>query len=135
MNRQKLTRPSLKITRQTDQGQPTRFIIEVWSPFVSAYQPANSVEDGLARVAELADLICRMWLQRHPKRDVLVDVPDTAATDGMRWAEFRINATTFKSYDTRYDDRPGWARAAGMTQAAATTCTRVGYIPPPANAL
>ena len=89
----------------------------------------------MARVAELADLICRMWLQRHPKRDVLVDVPDAAATDGTRWAEFRINATTFESYDTRYDDRPGWARAAGMTQAAATTCTRVGYIPPPANAL
>ena len=134
MNRQRLSRPSLRITRQADQDRPTRFIVEVWNPFVSAYQPVSSVENGLARVGALANLICRMWLQRHPKRDVLVDVPDPRATEGTRWAEFRINASTFKSYDTRYDDRPGWARAAGMTQAAATTCTRVGYIPPPANA-
>ena len=33
----------------------------------------------------------------------------------------------YKSYDTRYDDRPGWARVAGVTQATAMTCTKVGY--------
>jgi len=99
----------------------------VWNPFASAYQPANSAEDGLARIGQLADLICRMWLQRHPKRDILVDIPDAAAADGEQWAEFRINATTIRSYDTRFDARPGWARAVGMTQAAATTCARVGY--------
>ena len=99
----------------------------MWNPFAGAYQPADSAEDGLARLGELADLICRMWLQRHPKRDVLIDIPDAAASDGERWAEFRINATTFRSYDTRNDARPGWARAAGMTQAATTTCARVGY--------
>lgn len=135
MNRHPLSRPSLKITRQADENGATHFIVEVWNPFVSAYQLVGSVEDGLARVGQLANLICRMWLQRHPKRDVLVDVPDAAAADGKRWAEFRINATTFRSYDTRYDDQPAWAKAAGMTQAAATTCTRVGCTPPTTNAL
>jgi hypothetical protein len=117
----------LKITRQIDRRQGSHFIVEVWNPFVSAYQVANTVEDGLRRVSELADLICQMWLQRHPKRSVLVDVPDATATEEMRWAEFRINATTTRSYDTRYDARPTWATAANVTQAAATTCTKVGY--------
>jgi hypothetical protein len=134
MNRPRLSRPSLKITRQAEENRPTYFIVEVWNPFVSAYQPANSVKDGLVRVGELANLISRMWVQRHSKREVLVDVPDAPAADGQPWAEFRINASTFKSYDTRYDDRPAWARSAGMTQAATTTCARVGYALPPFNA-
>jgi len=134
MNRQKLSRPSLKITRQGDQNRATVFIVEVWNPFVSTYQPVNSVKDGVARVDELANLICRMWEQRHPKREALVDVPDPPATVGQRWAELRINASTSKSYDTRYDDRPAWARAGGMTRAIAATCTRVGYALPPSNA-
>jgi len=127
MNRHRLSRPSLKITRQVDQRRDSHLVIEVWNPFVGAYQGAGSVEDGLVRVDELASLICRMWLQGHPKRDVLVDVPDGAATEGVRWAEFRINSTTIKSYDTRYYARSEWARAAGMKQAAAITCTRIGY--------
>ena len=131
MIKRRLSRPSLKITRHADHGRPSRFIFEVWNPFVSAYQAVGSVEDGVRRVGELADLISRMWLQRHPKQDSLVDVPDASAPDGNRWAEFRINATTFKSYDTRHDDRPGWARVAGMTQAAAMTCAKVGYALPP----
>ena len=142
-NRRQLCRPSLKITRQGDQKHATVFIVEVWNPFVSTYQRVNSVEDGMARVDELANLICRMWEQRHPKRDALVDVPDPPVTVGQRWAEFRINASTSKSYDTRCDDRPAWARAGGMTQAVAATCNLVGYAlrlpshrePPLANGL
>jgi len=126
MNRRRLNRTSLKITRQADQEPASHFIVEVWNPFASTYQVAASVEDGLRRVGELSDLISRMWLQRHPKRDVLVDVPDAAAINGQRWAEFRVNASTFRSYDTRYDDRRDWTKAAGMAQAAALTCTRVG---------
>jgi hypothetical protein len=68
-----------------------------------------------------------MWVERHPKRDVLKDVPSTAEIGG-RWAELRINGTTFRSYDTRSDDRPTWARAAGMKQAATAICTKVGYV-------
>jgi hypothetical protein len=135
MNRVQPGRPSLKITREVDHRWDSHFIVEVWNPFVSAYQAASSVESGLTRVGELADLIGRMWLQRHPKRAVLVDTPDAAATDGTKtWAELRINATTFRSYDTRYDARPAWAWAASISQAAATTCTRVGYALPPPNA-
>ena len=126
MNRRRLSRPSLRITRYSDQKRTSQFVVEVWNPFASVYQPATSVEDGLARVRQLADLICRMWLQRHPTRDALVDIPDAGEAEGKRWAEFRINATTFKSYDTRYDDRPAWARAPGIAQAVAATCTRVG---------
>jgi hypothetical protein len=130
MNRRRLSRPSLRITRYSDQKRASHFVFEVWNPFASVYQPARSVEDGLARVRQLADLICRMWVQRHPTRDALVDIPDAGETDGKRWAEFRINATTFQSYDTRYDDRPVWVRAAGITQALVATCTRVGCAPP-----
>ena len=130
MNRRRLCRPSLKITRYPDQRRTSHFSVEVWNPFIGAYQPVDTVEDGLTRVGELADLIGRMWLQRHPKRDVLADVPDGVKKDGDHWAELRINATTFRSYDTRYDDRPTWARAIGMEQAAATICAKVGYALP-----
>jgi hypothetical protein len=80
------------------------------------------------RVDNLANLIGRMWVERHPKRDALQDVPNAAEIDGRRWAELRINATTFRSYDTRSDDRPAWARATGMKHAAATICIKVGYV-------
>ena len=91
----------------------------------------NSVEDGLRRVNELADLIWQMTLQRHPKQDALKDVP-AAATDGTdsdQWAEFRINATKYRSYDTRRSGRPSWTRTTGITQAAARTCDWIGYEP------
>ena len=80
--------------------------------------------------SELAGLIGQMWLQRHPKQNVLADVPDVASTDGIQWAEFRISATTHRSYETRRFDRPGWMRATGLTQAAETTCAKVGYALP-----
>jgi hypothetical protein len=128
MNRRGLCRPSLKITRSGDQTEANRFRIVIWNPFLHEYQPVNSVEEGVVRVADLANLIGRMWVERHPKRDALEDVPNAAEIDGTRWAELRINATTFRSYDTRSDDRPVWAKATGMKQAATTICTRVGYL-------
>jgi hypothetical protein len=126
MNRPRLCRPSLKITRHTDGTRASHFTFEVWNPFVGTYQAVNSIEDGVVRVGELANLICMMWLQRHPKRDALADVPEAVEIDGSHWAEVRINAATFKSYDTRYNERPVWARATGMRQAAAAICSRVG---------
>jgi hypothetical protein len=118
----------LKITRSGDQPERDRFCVEVWNPFAHEYQPVNSVDEGVTRVSDLAHLIGRMWLERHPKRDILMDVPVAAEIDGPRWAELRISATTFRSYDTRSDDRLVWARAAGMKQAAATICSKVGYV-------
>lgn len=129
MNRRGLCRPSLKITRSGDQAQATGFCVEVWNPFAHAYQPVNSVEDGVTRVGQLANLIGRMWLERHPKRAALMDVPVLAGSDGRRWAELRINGATFRSYDVRNNDRPGWVRAAGLDQAAATICAEVGCVP------
>ena len=128
MNRQRPRRPSLKITRHADQARANSFAFEVWSPFTRNYQAVESIEEGLRRVDELAGLICQMWIQRHPKQESLADAPDADGTETVQWAEFRINATTFRSYDTRRSDRPNWMRAAGMTQAAEATCDRVGYI-------
>jgi hypothetical protein len=128
MNRRGLCRPSLKIIRSSDQAKASSFRVEVWNPFRHEYQPVDSVEEGVARVGNLANLIGRMWLERHPKRDDLMDVPVAAEGNGRHWAELRINATTFRSYDTRSDDRPIWAKAADMKQAATMICIKVGYM-------
>ena len=128
MNRPGLCRPSLKITRSGGHAEANRFCVEVWNPFVHEYQPVDSVEKGVTRVGDLANLIGRMWLARHPKRDALMDVPVAEKIGELRWAELRINATAFRSYDTRSDDRPIWAKSAGMKQAAATICSKLGCV-------
>jgi hypothetical protein len=130
MEKRTLSRPSLKITRHANQQHAIRFTFEIWNPFVGAYQTVDSAEDGLMRMAELARLIARMWLRRHPKQALLTDAPDADPAGQDQWAEFRINSTTFRSYDTRYDGQIAWARAAGMAQAAATTFAHVGYVRP-----
>jgi hypothetical protein len=130
VNRQRLSRPALRITRHADQEGTNSFVFEVWSPFVGQYQLVESIDIGLQRIDELTRLICQMWLQRHPKQATLFDVPDPGQNDGVKWAEFRINATTFRSYDTRGFDRLGWMRAAGLAQAAKATCDKVGYALP-----
>jgi hypothetical protein len=48
-----------------------------------------------------------MRLQRHRKQDELADAPDTDSTDTAKWGEFRINASTYRTYDTRWHDRQG----------------------------
>jgi hypothetical protein len=129
LNRQRLSRPSLKITRRVDH-MAAAFRFEVWNPFTGLYQPVETVQQGLKRLGELAGLIGQMWLQRHPKQNDLTDAPDEVADDDVQWAEFRINPTTYRSYDTRRHDRPAWMRAVGMTQAVELTCARVGYALP-----
>jgi hypothetical protein len=128
MNRHGLCRPSLKITRTGDLTKAAPFRVEVWNPFLHEYQPVNSVEEGVRRLGELASLIGRMWRVRHPKWDALIDVPVAAEIDGRRWAELRISGTAFRSYDTRSDDRPAWAKATDMKRATTTICTKVGYV-------
>jgi hypothetical protein len=128
----RLSRPSLKITRHKHQASPNNFSFDVWNPFTGSYQPTVSIEDGLRRVDELARLIYQMWRQTHPKHRALSDVPDANMIDSIEWAEMRASATLYRTYDTRRFDRPTWARAAGMTQAAATICNRVGYKRPKA---
>jgi hypothetical protein len=130
MIRRQLHRPSLKITRNLDQRRVRSFTFEVWSPFTGNYQAEESIEAAMRRVDQLAGLICRMWLQRHPKQDGLKDPPDPEGATTGEWAEFRINATTYRSYDTRRYDKPGWTRAMSLIQATETTCIRVGCVPP-----
>jgi hypothetical protein len=135
MHRRPPSRPSLKITRRVDEHRASSLTFEVWSPFVGSYQPVVSVEAGLRRIEQLAHLICQMRLQGHQKQDLLADVPDADRSDNGQWAEFRISATTYRSYDTRRNDRPGWVRAVGMLQAAEATCASVGYVLPLTNAV
>ena len=130
MIRKQLHRPSLKITRRADQRPAHRLTFEVWNPFTGNYQVENSIEAAMLRVNHLAGLICQMWLRRHPKQDALMDAPDPEVADTAEWAEFRINATTYRSYDTRRHDKLGWTRAISLVQAAETTCARIGCTPP-----
>ncbi len=127
MNSRQPSRPSLKISRRIDEQRASSLTVEVWSPFVASYQPVASVEAGLRRIDQLARLICQMHARGHAKQDLLADVPDADRNDGARWAEFRISATTHRSYDTRRNDRPRWVRAVGLVQAAEATCASVGY--------
>jgi hypothetical protein len=127
VNRQAPSRPSLKITRQASRIEANDVVFEIWNPFIGCYQPAASLEKALRRVDELASLIRQMWLQRHAKQSALADVPEVRRTDDVQWAEFRINATEHRSYDTRRSDSPGWMRVTGLDQAAEMTCAGAAY--------
>ncbi len=130
-HRDRTARPSLKITRHPDVAQQGDFSFEVWSPFTGSYQAVTSIEDGLRRVDQMAVLIRQMSMKHHPKRNALLDTPDADAgiPGPATWAEFRVNATSERSYDTRCFDRLLWVRAGGMKEAAAMTFARVGYTP------
>jgi hypothetical protein len=126
MHKRQRGRPSLKITRRVDEQRAGILTFEVWSPFVASYQPVASIEAGLRRIDQLARLICQMRSSGHQKQDILTDVPDADPSDGGQWAEFRVSATTYRSYDTRRNDRPRWVHAINMLQAAEATCASVG---------
>jgi hypothetical protein len=128
MQPRRLSRPSLKISRQQDQEQASNFIFEVWSPFAGRYERVESIEDGLRRVRALASLIFQMWLHEHPKQALLVSVPDVDGSENSLWAEFRVNPAANCSYDTRHGGDPAWARSTGIKHAAATTCAKSGYV-------
>lgn len=130
MDRHRLGRPSLKITRQRNPNEGNTFVVEVWNPFIGTYQLAETVKLAMQRVEELASLICQMRIQRHAKRNMLTDPPDVDGTDDLQWAEFRINASTYRSYDTRCFDRRSWSREAGLTYAVNKTCARISYATP-----
>ena len=59
-----------------------------------------------ARLADLSDVA-----PAASEAGRLKDAPDPEPTERGEWAEFRINATTYRSYDTRRYDKPGWTRA------------------------
>jgi hypothetical protein len=132
VNPQKLSHPSLKITRHTSGRQANSFTFDVWSPFTGSYQVVDSIEDGLRRVNELAGLICQMAQRRHAGQAALADLPAVTTQERLhagdaQWAEFRINPAADRSYDTRRIDRTGWLRATDQVRAAEMTCRAVGY--------
>jgi len=132
--RYQLVRPSLKVTGRSQELRANRFTFEVWNPFLRTYQTVASVEEGVLRVGELADLIARMWTRQHPKLALLEDVPDADLIDRTAWAELRINPTIPRGCDTRQDDHPAWSQTGGLAQATQTVCTRVGCAPQTASA-
>lgn len=132
---QRLRCPSLRVTRSADQSQVSGLIFEVWSPFTGSYQVEASIEASMQRIDQLSRLICRMWLDRHPKLDALVDVPDPESVNPDEWAEFRVTPTAYRSYDTRRHDRHAWKRAPGLIPALETTCATIGCVPPRARPL
>ena len=129
----RLGRPSLRITRQRGLGKANVFVVEVWNPFTGGYQLAHTWKHAVRRVEELASLIYQMRVQRHPKRRALADSPDVNGTDDLQWAEFRINPSTHRTYDTRRFDRPSWRREAGLTYASNITRAKIGYSMPNSN--
>ncbi len=128
VDRHRLSRPSLKITRQRIPGETDAFVVEVWNPFTGSYQLADTVEHAMRRVEELASLIHQMQLRHHPKQNLLADAPDVDGTDELQWAEFRINAATYPSYDTRHFDRLNWMRETDLAHAAKITFAKVGCV-------
>jgi hypothetical protein len=130
VDRHRLGRPSLKITRHRTPNEVDAFVAEVWNAFTGSYQLADTVKHAMQRVEELASLNYQMRLQRHPKRDVLTDAPDVDGTVEPQWAEFRINAATHRSYDTRSFDRPSWRREIDLTYAANITRAAAGCAMP-----
>lgn len=130
---QRLIRPSLRIIGRVEPLPGDAFTVAVWNPFARAYQSVASVEEGVRRIRALADLIRYMLLRRHPKLDLLEDVPAADTSQRARWAEVRINPTTDRRCETRQDDRPGWVHAAGMTRATGIIYARVGCSPGVSN--
>jgi hypothetical protein len=130
VDRHRLGRPSLKITRQRSLDEADVFVVELWNPFTGSYQLADTVQHAMRRVEELASLIYEMRLRRHPKRNMLADAPDVNGSDDLQWAEFRINAATYPSYDTRHFDRLCWMRETDLAHATKITCTKVGCAVP-----
>ena len=129
MTTPRLSRPSLKISRSEAHNTAERFAFDVWSPFTGHYQAVSSLDDGLRRIEQMAGLIHEMWARKHPRQADLMDTPQPGVTDGGLWAEFRVNATTFRSYDTRRSGREMWLRAnGGKDVVTEMICTSVGYV-------
>lgn len=131
--RQALSRPALRISRAVDRDGSDKFTSQVWSPFTATYQPVASVAEGLHRLNELAGLIGQMWVLGHPRLAALTDVPSAPSEDRGEWAELRVNATSYRAYDTRWHGRPAWTVASGLLDAVESTCARIGCPPPRVN--
>ena len=90
-----MSRPSLRITRHDDQDPPEQIVFEVWNSLAGVYEPMHTLDTGLFRLAELAELaeqVRVMWVQHDPRRNSLKEAPDPAENDDSERAELRVSA-------------------------------------------
>jgi hypothetical protein len=125
-----MSRPSLTIIRHKDKKPPENVTFEVWNPITAEFQSADSLDDGLLWLDELAERVRLMWARQHRGRMFLRDAPDIAMDDDSEWAELRVNARSQRFYETRNFDQRQWKKAVSGTDAVERTCDELGYIPP-----
>jgi hypothetical protein len=88
-----MSRPSLRITRHDDQDPPEQIVFEVWNPLAGVYEPMDTLDTGLFRLAELVEQVRVMWVQHDPRRENPLRKPrDPAENDDSEWAELRVSA-------------------------------------------
>jgi hypothetical protein len=125
-----MSRPSLRITRHDDQDPPEQIAFEVWNPLGGVYQPMDTLDTGLFRLADLVEQVRVMWVQHDPRRESLNVAPDPAENGDGEWAELRVSAQANRVYEMPNLDQPNWKKAASRADAIRTTCGEIGYIPP-----
>ena len=124
------SRPSLRTTRHDDQDPPEQIVFEVWNPLAGVYEPMDTLDTGLFRLAELVEQVRVMWTQHDPRRETLNEAPDPAENGESEWAELRVSAQANRMYVTRNFDQPEWKKATNRAAAIQTTCDEIGYAPP-----
>jgi hypothetical protein len=124
-----VSRPPLKITRHDDQQPSGDVSFEVWNPITATYEPMPALDDGMFRLAELAEQVRVMWVQHDPARTSLKNAPDPAENDDSEWAELRVGAPANRVYETRNFDQHHWTRATSRTAAVETIRHEIGYVP------
>jgi hypothetical protein len=50
-----MSRPSLRIARHDDQDPLEQIVFQVWNPLAGVYEPMDTHDTGLFRVAELVE--------------------------------------------------------------------------------
>jgi hypothetical protein len=73
-----MSRPSLRITRHDDQDPPEQIVFEVWNPLAGVYEPMDTLDTGLFRLAELVEQVRVMRVRHDPRRESLKKAPDPA---------------------------------------------------------
>jgi hypothetical protein len=84
-----MSRPSLRITRHDDQDPPEQIVFEVRNPLAGVYEPMDTLNNGLFRLAELVEEVRVLWVQHDPRREALKETPDPPENGESEWAELR----------------------------------------------
>jgi hypothetical protein len=112
-----ISRPLLRITCFDDRDPPGQIVFEVWNPLAGVYEPMDTLDTGLLRLAELAEQVRVMWVQHNPRRESRNEGPDPAEHDDSEWAELRVSAQANLVHEARNFDQPNWKKAASRADA------------------